>query len=98
MTTIAPGTKAAFAAEHDAPIPYMQRTRDYYQVLGFRPYRWGHFVGGPFTAVGPLRRGPVHTVARAAGPGTGGADHHGGAVPGERGRSRSGRGVQRRRQ
>jgi D-proline reductase (dithiol) PrdB len=29
-----------YAAEHDVPIPYMQRTRDYYQRLGFPPYRW----------------------------------------------------------
>jgi len=29
----------AFAPEHDAPIPYMQRTRDYYLRLGFAPYR-----------------------------------------------------------
>jgi Glycine/sarcosine/betaine reductase selenoprotein B (GRDB) len=41
-----------FAPEHDAPIPYMQRTRDYYQVLGFAPYRWAHFADVPFM---PLR-------------------------------------------
>jgi D-proline reductase (dithiol) PrdB len=43
----------AFAAEDDVPIPYIQRTRDYYQALGFAPYRWAHFVDVPFT---PLRR------------------------------------------
>jgi hypothetical protein len=52
MTTTAPETKTVFAAEHDVPIPYMQRTRDYYQALGFSPYRWAHFVDVPFT---PLR-------------------------------------------
>ena len=31
MTTTAPETKTGFAAEHDVPIPYMQRTRDYYR-------------------------------------------------------------------
>ena len=32
-----------FAPEHDAPIPYMQRIRDYYQGLGYgAPYRWAH--------------------------------------------------------
>jgi D-proline reductase (dithiol) PrdB len=31
------------AAEHDVPIPYMQRTRDYYVALGYvNPYRWAH--------------------------------------------------------
>ena len=24
-----------FAAAHDAPIPYLQRIRDYYQALGY---------------------------------------------------------------
>src|SRR2546425_1763584 len=43
-----------FAAEHDVPIPYMQRTRDYYLALGYgNPYRWAHFDAVPFT---PLRR------------------------------------------
>src|SRR4029453_16636692 len=67
MTTIAPGTKAAFAAEHDAPIPYMQRTRDYYQVLGFSPYRWAHFVEVPFTPLRvPLDRARVALITTAA--------------------------------
>jgi len=39
----------AFAAEHDVPIPYMQRTRDYYATLGYPVYRWAHFVDVPFT-------------------------------------------------
>ena len=42
-----------FAADHDVPIPYMQRTRDYYLALGYAPYRWAHFGDAPFT---PLRR------------------------------------------
>jgi hypothetical protein len=30
-----------FAPEHDAPIPYMQRIRDYYLALGYAsPYLW----------------------------------------------------------
>jgi D-proline reductase (dithiol) PrdB len=41
-----------FAPEHDVPIPYIQRTRDYYQALGFAPYRWAHFTDVPFA---PLR-------------------------------------------
>ena len=45
-----------FTAEHDVPIPYMQRTRDYYQALGFAPYRWAHYAEVPFT---PLARSPA---------------------------------------
>jgi len=44
---------SSYAAEHDVPIPYMQRTRDYYLALGYAPYRWAHFVDVPFT---PLRK------------------------------------------
>ena len=43
----------AFAPEHDAPIPYMQRTRDYYVRLGYPAYRWAHFAEVPFA---PLRK------------------------------------------
>jgi D-proline reductase (dithiol) PrdB len=43
-----------FAPEHDAPIPYMQRIRDYYQALGYgAPYRWAHYAEVPFA---PLRK------------------------------------------
>ena len=42
-----------FAPDYHAPIPYMQRTRDYYPALGYTtPYRWAHYVEAPFT---PLR-------------------------------------------
>jgi ATPase subunit of ABC transporter with duplicated ATPase domains len=41
-----------FAAPHDVPVPYMYRTRTYYQALGHeRPYRWAQFVDVPFTAL-----------------------------------------------
>ncbi len=67
MTTVAPETKPAFAAEHDAPIPYMQRTRDYYMALGFNPYRWAHFAEVPFTPLGaPLSRARVALITTAA--------------------------------
>jgi hypothetical protein len=62
MTTTGLDTSSAtttpeFAAEYDVPIPYMQRTRDYYVALGYaNPYRWAHFVDVPFA---PLRR-PLH--------------------------------------
>ena len=67
MTTIAPETRAVFAAEHDAPIPYMQRTRDYYMTLGFTPYRWAHFAEVPFTPLPtPLSRARVALITTAA--------------------------------
>jgi hypothetical protein len=67
MTTTAPETTTAFAAEHDVPIPYMQRTRDYYQTLGFSPYRWAHFVDVPFTPLRvPLARARVTLITTAA--------------------------------
>ena len=38
-----------FAPEDDAPIPYMQRIRDYYQALGYgAPYQWAHYAEVPF--------------------------------------------------
>ena len=67
MTTTAPGKTAGFAADHDAPIPYMQRTRDYYQTLGFSPYRWAHFVDVPFAPLRvPLARARVALITTAA--------------------------------
>jgi len=57
----------AFAAEHDVPLPYMQRTRDYYLRLGYGAYRWAHFEDVPFA---PLRtslaRARVALVTTAA--------------------------------
>jgi hypothetical protein len=62
-TTDAPG----FAAEHDVPIPYMQRTRDYYLALGFPAYRWAHFAEVPFTPLRvPLARARVGLITTAA--------------------------------
>ena len=38
-----------FAPEEDAPIPYMQRIRNYYLALGYAtPYRWAHYAEAPF--------------------------------------------------
>ena len=43
-----------FVSEYDAPIPYMQRIRDYYQALGYgAPYRWAHYAEVPFQ---PLKK------------------------------------------
>jgi D-proline reductase (dithiol) PrdB len=57
----------AFAAEHDVPIPYMQRTRDYYATLGYPAYRWAHFADVPFTPLTvPLARARVALITTAA--------------------------------
>jgi hypothetical protein len=57
-----------FAPDHDVPIPYMQRTRDYYLALGYdNPYRWAHFVDVPFTPLRtPLARARVALITTAA--------------------------------
>jgi hypothetical protein len=76
-----------FAPEHDAPIPYMQRTRDYYLALGYgNPYRWAHYAEAPFAPLtkplGDCRIGLVTTAAPYQ-PGKGdqgpGAPYNGGA-------------------
>src|SRR6266851_10191322 len=67
-TTSIPGTSTAVAAEDDIPIPYMQRTRDYYLALGDgNPYQWAHYVDVPFTPLGtPLSRARVALITTAA--------------------------------
>src|SRR5205085_85057 len=57
-----------FAPEHDQPIPYLQRIRDYYQALGYgAPYRWAHYAEVRFTPLerplGECRIGLVTTAA-----------------------------------
>ncbi|MEO8306252.1 MAG: glycine/sarcosine/betaine reductase selenoprotein B family protein [Betaproteobacteria bacterium] len=48
MTGAHPGG-FGFAATHDAPIPYLQRTREYYAALGYgAPYKWAHYAEVPF--------------------------------------------------
>jgi D-proline reductase (dithiol) PrdB len=43
-----------FAPAHDAPIPYIQRIRDYYVALGYgAPYEWAHYAHVPFQ---PLKK------------------------------------------
>ncbi len=56
------------AAEHDVPIPYMQRTRDYYVALGFTtPYRWAHYVDVPFQPLAkPLAQSRLALITTAA--------------------------------
>ncbi|HWI79456.1 MAG TPA: glycine/sarcosine/betaine reductase selenoprotein B family protein [Ramlibacter sp.] len=57
-----------FAAVHDAPIPYLQRTRTYYQALGYgAPYEWAHYADVPFAPLAkPLSQCRVALVTTAA--------------------------------
>jgi D-proline reductase (dithiol) PrdB len=57
-----------FAVAHDAPIPYLQRTRDYYVGLGYgEPYRWAHYAHVPFHRLGkPLAQARVAIITTAA--------------------------------
>src|SRR5450755_4854580 len=57
-----------FAAEHDVPIPYLQRIRDYYQALGYgAPYEWAHYADVPFRPLArPLAACRVAIVTTAA--------------------------------
>ena len=65
---MAGGTESVFAAPHDVPVGYMQRTREYYQALGYgEPYRWAHFVDVPFHRLAkPLAECRVAIVTTAA--------------------------------
>ena len=53
---------------HAAPIPYMQRTRDWYLALGYgNPYRYAHFEEVPFQPLAkPLADCVVTLVTTAA--------------------------------
>src|SRR5947199_9409055 len=57
-----------FAPDDDAPIPYMARTREYYQAIGYTvPYRWAHYVDAPFQPLRkPLTQSRVALVTTAA--------------------------------
>lgn len=55
-------------ATPDSPIPYMQRTREYYLALGYdTPYRWAHNVSAPFQPLTkPLAKACVALITTAA--------------------------------
>jgi D-proline reductase (dithiol) PrdB len=57
-----------FAPDEDVPIPYMERTREYYAAIGYStPYRWAHYVDAPFQPVmKPLAKSRVTIVTTAA--------------------------------
>jgi D-proline reductase (dithiol) PrdB len=56
------------APASDLPIPYMQRTREYYLALGYdTPYRWAHNVSAPFQPLTkPLAKACVALITTAA--------------------------------
>src|ERR1700738_1720141 len=66
--TAPPDDRLGFAPDDDAPIPYMARTREYYQAIGYTtPYRWAHFVDAAFQPLKkPLDRSRVTIVTTAA--------------------------------
>jgi hypothetical protein len=59
---------SGFAVAHDVPVAYMQRTREYYQALGYgEPYRWAHYAEVPFHRLPrPLATCRVAIVTTAA--------------------------------
>jgi D-proline reductase (dithiol) PrdB len=59
---------AGFAPDDDVPIPYMARTREYYQAIGYTtPYRWAHYIDAPFQPLRkPLAQSRVAIVTTAA--------------------------------
>jgi D-proline reductase (dithiol) PrdB len=67
MTTFR-SNQFGFAAPHDAPIPYLQRIRDYYTGLGYgAPYEWAHYAHVPFHRLAkPLAEARVAIVTTAA--------------------------------
>ncbi len=55
-------------ADPDAPIPYLERIREYYQALGYgAPYEWAHYAEVPFQPLEkPLADCRVAIVTTAA--------------------------------
>jgi len=66
--TDARAAEIAFAAPHDAPIRYLERTREYYQALGYgAPYEWAHYAEVPFHPLPkPLSRCRIVLITTAA--------------------------------
>ena len=66
--TNSPAAPEDTVQEFDVPVPYMQRTRDYYLAIGYdTPYRWAHNVVAPFQPLTkPLARSRVAIVTTAA--------------------------------
>jgi hypothetical protein len=68
MTTGERSDVFGFAEPHDAPIPYIQRIRDYYVALGYgAPYAWAHYAHVPFQSLRkPLAQSRVALVTTGA--------------------------------
>jgi hypothetical protein len=66
--TVPPDDQLGFAPDNDVPIPYMARTREYYQAIGYTtPYRWAHYADAPFQPLRkPLSQSRVAIVTTAA--------------------------------
>lgn len=66
--TDSPAAPEDTARDFDVPIPYMQRTRDYYLAIGYdTPYRWVHNVAAPFQLLRkPLATSRVAIITTAA--------------------------------
>src|SRR5271169_1026338 len=66
--TAPPDDLTGFASDDDTPIPYMARTREYYQAIGYTtPYRWAHYVDAPFQPLRkPLAQSRIAIVTTAA--------------------------------
>jgi D-proline reductase (dithiol) PrdB len=66
--TASPDNQLGFAPDDDAPIPYMARTRQYYEAIDYStPYRWAHYVDAPFQPLRkPLSQSRVTIITTAA--------------------------------
>jgi hypothetical protein len=62
------GWNFGFAPAYDAPIPYLQRIREYYAALGYgAPYEWAHYSEVPFhSPKKPLSESRVTIITTAA--------------------------------
>ena len=66
--TDSPAASEDTVRDFDVPVPYMQRTRDYYLAIGYdTPYRWAHNIAAPFQPLKkPLAQSRVAIVTTAA--------------------------------
>jgi hypothetical protein len=57
-----------FASREDTPLPYLERTRTYYEALGYgAPYQWAHYADVPFHPLGkPLTQARIAIITTAA--------------------------------
>ncbi len=57
-----------FAPAHDVAVPYLERSRDYYLVMGYpKPYEWAHATEVAFTPLEqPLSQTSITVITTAA--------------------------------